>query len=335
MRIASHDLTERVFIVAEVGNNHEGDFQVARELVQSAAECGADAVKFQTFRTELFVRRSDQRRFAQLSSYELDREQFVELFALARELGLVPFSTPLDLVSAEFLYQHVDAIKIASGDNDCWPLIASAVRSGKPLIISTGLSDFEHVRTILDFVRGEGGEGAVERLALLHCVCSYPVPAAQASLRSVAFLAERLSCTVGYSDHTVGIDAAPLAVALGARIIEKHFTLDHDHSEFRDHKLSADPDELGQLVARVRAAEQLLGTASKCVQSCEEPLLEPVRRSIVAARDLEKGTRLEAEDLGWMRPGSGLRPGREGLLIGKTLTTDREVGEAIQLQDVE
>jgi N,N'-diacetyllegionaminate synthase len=325
-----------VFIVAEIGNNHEGNFEVAQKLVRAAAESGVDAVKFQTFRTEHFVSHKETARFARLKSFELTQEQFTRLAELARSLGLLFMSTPLDMGSADFLAGLVDAFKIASGDNNFLPLIARAVESGKPVIISTGASDLEQVKSTVAFARGRAqAVGSTGGLAILHCVTSYPAPPSEVNLLAIPLLARELGCEVGYSDHTQGIDASWLSVAVGARIVEKHFTLDHHYSDFRDHQLSADPAEMRILVQKIREASVLLGVAEKQVQPSERPTVPVVRRSIVAARALRAGDRLGMADIGWVRPAGGLPPGEEHLIVGRTLRRDIAAGDNLAVADVE
>lgn len=336
MIIGNFSTGDRVLIVAEVGNNHEGNFEIAKELVHKAAECGVDAVKFQTFNTENYVSRSNVERFNQLKRFELTYSQFEELSRLAKSLGLLFISTPLDLPSARFLEAIVDAMKIASGDNNFYHLIAQVARTNKPLIISLGLADAEHAERTVAFVKRQWEQQGLEgQLALLHCVSSYPVPPDQANLRSIQFLAEKFECSVGYSDHTLGIEAALLAVALGACIIEKHFTLDKNYSDFRDHQLSADPAEMRLLVEKVRLASSMLGKHEKKIQPAEEPGLQAFRRSIVAGRDLPRGHRIAWGDLTWIRPAVGLPPGEEGRLLDRKLKRNLSFGEPILPVDVE
>lgn len=341
MKLATADTSQRVLVVAEIGNNHEGDFAAAQELVRRAAQAGADAVKFQTFRTELFVRPGDAARVAQLKRFELEFEQFASLGELARSVGLLFISTPLDTESAAFLPRICDALKIASGDNNFVPLIECAAASGKPLIVSGGLATLDELRGCCAMIRNvwrkrnslHGGPAADsdfrERLAVLHCVSSYPAPADQANLSAIATLGRELGVTPGYSDHTLGIDAAALSVVAGARIVEKHFTLDKRRSSFRDHQLSADADDMRELVRRIRQYEALLGDGEKRAQPCEREGLVTLRRSIVARRDLAAGHRIRPGDLRWQRPGDGLPPGREAELIGRTLGRALRAGENV------
>jgi len=336
MKIGEFDLEDRVLIVAEIGNNHEGNFEVARELVRQAVECGADAIKFQTFKTEHFVSKSDTQRFNRLKSFELSYPQFEELSHLTKSLGKLFISTPLDLASAEFLDQIVDAYKIASGDNNFYPLIECAAKTGKPMIVSSGLTDLAQLTKTKQFVEAQWRKrGIKQELAILHCVSSYPVPPEQANLAAIPFLARELGCVIGYSDHTIGIDACLIAVALGAQIIEKHFTLDKSYSDFRDHQLSADPSEMKRFIEQVGRVRSMLGRPEKDIQPCEAPLLPLIRRAIVAADELPAGHRLRFSDLTWLRPPNGLTPGDEGQLIGRKLNRALAFGETIELSDLE
>jgi len=330
MHVGSIDLDRQVLLVAEIGNNHEGDFGVAKELIRCAAEAGVQAVKFQTYRTRDFVRPSDTQRVERLQRYELTSSQFEELAGLAHASGLLFLSTPLDLRSAQVLAPIVDAYKIASGDNDFLALIDVVCDSDKPVIVSSGASYLERLVTTTDYIRARWQRrGVTGRLAVLHCVSSYPVPNDEANLASIPYLAASLDAVIGYSDHTIGIDAAVAAVAAGARIIEKHFTLDKSRTTFRDHQLSADVEDMKALVAAVHATERLLGRPGKTIQPCERDLVRQIRRSIVAASDLPAGHRLSAGDLTWMRPGDGFPPGTEAQLIGRLLKHSIRVGEPI------
>ena len=336
MRIADTDLSERVLIVAEIGNNHEGSYALAEELIGRAAEAGVDAVKFQTFRTEHYVSRRDDARFERLKSFELSHDEFTKLAAVARQEGIVFLSTPFDLESVRFLDALVPAFKIASGDNTFYPLIDTVARRGKPILLSTGLADttrVQHAKAVIEAVWAE--IGVAPGLALLHCVSSYPVPPAQANLAAIGRLRAEFDCTIGYSDHTLGIEACRVAASLGARIIEKHFTLDKNHSEFRDHQLSADPGEMTELVRAVRQTETLLGSGEKRPQECEQTAERALRRSITAVRGLASGAVVTWEDITWVRPGGGLPPGKEHLILGRKLAKPVRGGDRITLESVQ
>jgi len=336
MKIGGFDTDERVFIIAEIGNNHEGNFALAEKLVHLAKEAGADAVKFQTFQTEHYVSRKQSERFARLKSFELQHEDFKRLAEIAQTLGLAFISTPFDLHSAEFLGGIATALKIASGDNTFYPLIETAAKQGKPLLISGGMADISELQKAEALVRDTwSGAHIHQDLALLHCVASYPVPVEQANLGAIVHMKNALQCTIGYSDHTIGIEAATIAVALGARIIEKHFTIDHHYSSFRDHQLSADPSEMAELVQRVKNVQAMLGSGVKQPQECEKEMIVQSRRSIVTARDLATGEKIGWDDITWVRPAGGLPPGAEGEVIGKRLRNGLAMGEQLTREVVE
>ena len=253
MKIGNVDTDKKVLIVAEIGNNHEGNFEVAQKLLQQAVACGVDAVKFQTFRTEHYVARSDESRFNRLKSFEFTADQFRSLEKLARSLNVLFLSTPFDLVSVDVLAPLVDAFKVSSGDFSFFPLIARVLKTKKPVIFSTGVSDVALIDGVAKFIRNEGVDPS--KIAFLHCVSSYPVPPEQANLNSISFLKNHVPFTVGYSDHTIGVEAAVASVAAGARIVEKHFTLDKNYSSFRDHQLSADLADMNSQLAAATILE--------------------------------------------------------------------------------
>jgi N,N'-diacetyllegionaminate synthase len=336
MRIGDFDTSERVFIIAEVGNNHEGDFSLATQLIHAAARSGADAVKFQTIAPEQLVSATEEARVAQLNRFAFTDTQFAQLAREARAAGVLFLSTPFYLDAVSMLDPHVPAFKIASGDNNFFALHDAIARTGKPVILSTGFADLSTIQDAVTRIAATwDSAGTRSELALLHCVSSYPVPPAEANLRAIATLSASFpDATIGYSDHTIGIDAAVASVALGACIIEKHFTIDKQYSDFHDHQLSADPDDLAALVTRVRAIEEMLGDGWKEVQAGEAANAIHGRRSIAAARALAPGHVITAEDLTWVRPGSGLPPGDESRIIGKSIRHPKAFGEHIHPEDL-
>jgi sialic acid synthase SpsE len=335
VRIGTFDTAERVLVIAEAGNNHEGDADRARALVRGAAGCGAHAVKFQTFKAAAFCRPSDAERFAQLSRFELSPAVFAELAALARAAGLLFISTPLDMESVGVLEPLVDAYKVASGDNNFYPLLDRIASTQKPVLVSTGISDLRQVQATVQRIRDAWRPSdASPGLAVLHCVSSYPAPVDDVNLAAIGVLQRETGLTAGYSDHTLGIDACVAAVAAGARIVEKHFTLDKETSSFRDHKLSADPAEMTRLVREVGRMSALVGRPEKVVRNSERAGVTQYRRSIVAAADLPAGHTLSEADLTWLRPGGGLPPGDESRLVGRVLARPIARGDQILASDV-
>jgi len=335
VKIGEFDLNDKVMVIAEIGNNHEGSYGLAEEMIGLAKQAGASAVKFQVMVPEKLSTVLDSGRIEQLKRFQLSYEQFEKLHDAAKSEGIIFLATPFDIESAQFLESLVPAYKVSSGDNDFYPLLSTIAKTGLPILLSSGLADMEQIRRSKTFIETQWRENGVDgEMAILHCVTSYPTEANEANLLAIRTIADQFQLTVGYSDHTLGIEAAILSVALGSRVIEKHFTIDKYYSEFRDHQLSADPAEMGRLVEEVLKAEVLLGDGVKSLQAGEQKLVENVRRSIVAVRDLAEGTILNIEDLSWVRPGGGLKAGQEKELCRKTLTKDISKGHKIQLSDV-
>ncbi|MFC1584528.1 N-acetylneuraminate synthase family protein [Fibrobacterota bacterium] len=335
MKIGKFDIIEKCFIVAEIGNNHEGDVSLACELIGRAAECGVDAVKFQTYRTDHYVNGADKHRADMLRKFELTYGDFEKLAGRAGELGLEFLSTPFDIASAEFLSTIVSALKISSSDLTFYPLLETCAETGLPLVLSTGLSNLQEIGRAVELLQARWKEnGLSQQMALLHCIASYPAPPEETNLRALRTLRREFGCAIGYSDHTIGSTAAIMAIAQGARIIEKHFTLDHHYSDFRDHLLSAEPEEMKELVRSVRQAESMLGTGEKVPQPCEKPSLSLMRRSITAATDLAEGDLITFDNITWTRPAGGLPPGEESRIIHKRAARGIRRGEMITQENV-
>jgi sialic acid synthase SpsE len=336
MKIVNNDLNNKVFIVAEIGNNHEGDFSVAQEMIGKAAENGADAVKFQTFIPE-HISGGDPLRLKRLQGFRFTNEQFEKLAKFASEQGIIFFSTPFDPVSAKFLNTIQPVFKIASSDNDYLSLIKTVASFGKPMIVSSGMAELVGLDLVCEEVNNVWSEKNINPgLALLHCVSSYPTPPEQANLNAITTLKKQFpEQIIGYSDHTLGVQAAISSVALGARIVEKHFTLDKNYSDFRDHQLSADPEDLKIMVEKIREVELLLGTGEKILQKNETEILGALRRSVAASRNLPIGTILTNDDLIWIRPGTGITMGKANQIIGKRLCRPLSYGELISSVDVD
>jgi len=330
MKIGKHDLNKDILVVAEIGNNHEGSYALAEELIGKAVETGVGAVKFQAFRTEKYVNYKERERFQKLKKFELTYEEFEKLGKYAHNAGILFLSSAFDLESARFMGHIVDALKIASADNTFYPLISEMAKTGKPLIISSGLVNLDQLNQALYLIKTTWMEDGInQHLAVLHCVSSYPVALEQANLKAITELKRTLKCTVGYSDHTMGIEAAVVAAAMGAQIIEKHFTIDTNYSDFRDHSLSADPESMAKLVERINQVRSMLGDGAIALADCEKEDAKTLRRSIAAGRDLAAGTILKWEDITWIRPGYGIPPGKENEVLGRQLKRNLVQGDII------
>lgn len=333
MKIGNFDLNKNVLVVAEIGNNHEGDFNLAKEMVRVAAQTGVGAVKFQSIIPDSLVSPLQKERVDQLSRYAFSKKQFFQLAEIAHEEGILFLSTPFCLETLKWIQDIVPAIKIASGDNNYHVLLQAVGEIGKPVILSTGMATESDIQQAYQSIEsGARKSGHKTEIILLHCVSAYPTPPDQANLKAILSLSSQFQCMVGYSDHTLGIDAALLSVALGGRLIEKHFTLSKNQSTFRDHALSVDPGELTELVRRVKETEQLLGDGSLQHHETESSMKLSGRRSIVAKENLPAGHDIRLEDLTWLRPGDGLKPGEEYILIGRTLKRNVVKGEKLTLE---
>jgi N,N'-diacetyllegionaminate synthase len=330
----------RVFIIAEAGVNHNGSIDLALQLIDAAKASGADAVKFQTFRADLLATRSAgkaayqkrttsntaESQFEMLQRLELDRAAHGRLIEHCQRVGIQFLSSPFDEASADLLAaMNVPLFKVPSGEITNFPFLEHLARKGRPLILSTGMSTLGEVEEAVHVLQVAG----VSKLTLLHCVTEYPAPYAEVNLRAMQTLKSAFGLPVGYSDHTPGIDIAIAAAALGAEVIEKHFTLGRSLPG-PDHAASLEPVELEQMVAAIRHVEAALGNGIKTPAPCELPNIGVARKSVVAARSLSAGHQLVTGDLEIKRPGSGLAPRLLPALIGRTLRTGVAKDELIR-----
>lgn len=332
MTVTSFSISDRVigpgqppFVVAELGINHGGDLATARRMLISAAEAGADAVKLQTFRTQKFLARSSEY-FEVLRGAELPTEAVAELMQLSAEKGVVLFSAVFDEDSADLLESlDAPAYKIASGDLTHLPLLRHVASVGKPMIISTGGSTlteidsaFEAVRTVNKYLP----------IALLHCVSNYPTDSAETNLACMATMRDRWQVPVGFSDHTLGNVTAIAAAALGAELIEKHFTLDRS-APGPDHALSADPAGFADLVNGVRTAQSTIGRREKAPVE-DRNFIPQFRRGVTADLAIPAGTVVTRNMLAIKRPGTGIEPDRIDDVVGCTAGRDIAADETLQ-----
>ena len=330
---------KRVFVIAEAGVNHNGDMAIAEKLIDAAADAGADAVKFQTFKADrvagldapkaAYQTRTTDAAESQrdmLRRLELPQAAHAPLMARCAGRGIEFMSTPFDTASAELLAGlGVKRIKIGSGELTNIPFLRAVARLGLPMILSTGMADLDEIGETLDAVRAAGCHDA----SLLHCVSNYPAEPADANLRAMKTMAEKFGLPVGYSDHTMGTAVAIAAVALGAAIIEKHFTLDRAMTG-PDHAASIEADELADMIAAIRSVEVCLGDGIKRPAESEMENRRLVRRSLVAARDIAKGAALTEAMMDALRPGTGLPPIAGDRLIGRTAKRDIPAGTLLR-----
>lgn len=326
------------FIVAEAGVNHNGELELAHRLVDSAADAGAEAVKFQTFRPDELVARgaeaapyqrirSNSEQHSMLAQLALPDTAWAELADHAAERNLVFLSTAFDEASAVAIVAlGVPALKVPSGELNNLPFIRTLAAHGLPLLISTGMGNIDEVKAAVE------AAGAAPGIALLHCVSAYPAPEAEANLKAITTMRKAFDVPVGWSDHTLGAVTAVAAVALGAALLEKHLTLDRGMPG-PDHDASADPDQFAAYVRDVRTATAALGDGDKRPTSAEEENRFHARRSVHAAKDLVRGHLLEPSDVVLLRPADGLPPDVD--VIGRRLARDIRSASPINEDDLE
>lgn len=325
-----------VFIIAEAGVNHNGSLDLALKLINAAHDAGADAVKFQTFRAGDVVTpdaaTADYQRantgeinqFDMIRKLELDEDAHRTLAEHARAIGIEFFSTPFSHEALDMLVRlGVSRIKLASGEITNKPLLEHAAATGLPLLLSTGMATLDEVRRAVLWInerRANLGFDAIgaDQLSLLHCTSAYPAPAEALNLSAIVTMAKSIGLPVGYSDHSLGSEAALAAVALGATVIEKHLTLDNSLPG-PDHRASAEPHDFAALVRSIRTVSSMLGDGVKRPHPIEQNTLDVARRSVVVVRSLTKGHVLAAEDLALRRPGKGIAPEYLKSLIGRSL----------------
>lgn len=342
----------RTSLIAEIGVNHNGRLDLAMQLVEIAADAGASAAKFQTFRADQITVRNtatvkyqmdrsgadDQ--YAMLEKLELGAEDHEKLARRCAELGIEFLSTAFDLDSLDLLCRlGIKRIKIPSGEVANPQYLRGCARKGLPIILSTGMADLEEVREAVRIVTSEPAFSKVPStadepsLVVLHCTSAYPTNFEDVNLRAMTTMERELAVPVGYSDHSVGITVAPIAVAMGAQVIEKHVTLDRNMPG-PDHSASIEPDELAALVRAISHAELVLGDGVKRPQAAEIEARDLVRRGLKAGRDLAAGTVLTERDIAVLRPATGLAPSRFDSAIGRTLIRSLKTGDPIEASDL-
>lgn len=330
----------KIFIIAEAGVNHNGNIEIAKKLVDKAALAGADAVKFQTFKAENLVCRNAQKakyqmettnkeesQLAMLKRLELTRDMHECLIDYCNQKNIMFLSTPFDVESLHFLVQcNIGIIKIPSGEITNYPYLKAVGQTGRRVIISSGMSTLKEVEDAIEVLKDNGSK----EITVLHCNTEYPTPYGDVNLKAMLTLKEELGVAVGYSDHTQGIEIPVAAAALGASIIEKHFTLDKN-MEGPDHKASLEPDELEAMVRAIRHIELALGNGKKEPSQSERKNIEIVRKSIVARCDIKKGDIFTEENLTTKRPGTGISPMHWNEVINRSAKKSFHEDELIEV----
>ena len=334
---------EPCFIIAEAGVNHNGSIELAKKLIDVAIKAEVDAVKFQTFRAEDVVVKSakkaeyqkettgDGSQYEMIKKLELTEHDFKELADYAKRKGILFLSSPFDKESVNILDEiNVPSFKIASGEITNFSLLKHIAKKEKPIILSTGMSTLGEVEEALNVIRSEGAKDII----LLHCVSNYPAKIEDVNLRAMETLKNVFKIPVGFSDHTLGITASIAAVALGACVIEKHFTLDRNLSG-PDHRASLEPDELKEMVKTIKDVENALGDGIKRPTTNEGEIKKIVRRSVIAKVDILEGTVITEDMLDVKRPGTGIEPKYFDFIVGMRAKKDIKKSDIVTWKMIE
>lgn len=331
-----------MIVIAEAGVNHNGSLKMAKELIRTAADANADYVKFQTFNSKLVVTESADKadyqikntgvkesQLEMISKLELSHRDHHELIEHAKQCGIKFISTAFDLPSVDFLRElDCELFKIPSGEITNLPYLRHVGACGKPIILSTGMSSLGEIENALKILEDSGTDR--EKITLLHCTSEYPAPLVDVNLRVIKTLQQAFGLNVGYSDHTEGIEVAIAAVALGATIVEKHFTLDKSLPG-PDHKASVEPEELKSLVNALRNINIALGDGRKRVTTSELENIKVARKSLVAATGIKKGEHFTIKNITVKRPGVGINPMRYDEIIGRLAPRDFDKDDLIEI----
>lgn len=331
---------KKTFIIAEAGVNHNGSFELAKQLVDKAVWAGADCIKFQTFNSKNLVSKNAQKAEYQkkttdssesqldmLKKLELSKEQFVELRDYCNQKGIMFLSTPFDLESIDFLASiGLKTWKVPSGEITNYPFLRAIGKRKESVIMSTGMCTLVEVQNAISVLR----EFGTDDITLLHCTTEYPAPYDSVNLKAMLTLKKEFGYRVGYSDHTNGIEIPVAAVAMGACVIEKHFTLDKN-MEGPDHKASLEPEELKQMVVSIRNVEVALGDGVKQPSEAEKKNIAIARKSIVAACDIKQGEKFTENNLTAKRPGNGISPMRWNEVVGKIAIRNFYADETVEI----
>jgi len=334
-------MSNKTFIIAEAGVNHNGSIKLAKKLVQVAKEAGADAVKFQTFITENSISKNakkaeyqiqntgiEETQFEMVKKLELSFAEFKELFDYCNTNDILFLSTPFDFESIDFLNNEIgmEIFKVPSGEITNVPYLIKVAQTNKKVILSTGMSTIEEIQLAVDLLVQNG----CSEYSILHCTTEYPAPIEDVNLNCMSTLKNAFHCSIGYSDHTEGIVVPIAAAALGAEIIEKHFTLDKT-MEGPDHKASLNPSELKEMIDAIRKTEMALGSYEKKPSPSELGNVLVARKSIVAKTSIKRGDVFNTENITTKRPGDGISAARWFEVLGQKATRDYEAEDQIEL----
>ncbi len=335
-----------VLIIAEAGVNHNGDMGLAKKLILTAKDSGADYVKFQTFITELNISRTAKKanyqientksvesQFEMVKKLELSFDNFLELIDYCKNIGIKFLSTGFDIPSIDFLTNHIEIFKVPSGEITNYPYLKKLASFNKPVILSTGMATIEEIKEAITVLTS--AQLTTKNITVLHCNTEYPTPMEDVNLLAMQTIAKECVVEIGYSDHTLGIEVPIAAVALGARVIEKHFTLDRSLPG-PDHRASLEPKELKKMVEAIRNIELAIsGTGKKTPSKSEIKNIPIARKSIHLKLALKNGAIIKTEDLIPLRPGTGISPMNWNAIIGKKVNRDLPKNHLLSFSDLD
>ena len=319
---------KKTLIIAEVGKNPEGNFNVAKKLIKSAKKSGADAVKLQYIDPDKFFHRSQKKNIKKYRKFFLNKKNLENLKLFADKLKIKLFTTFFDLYNLKKLGKNFKFFKIASSDNNFKELIKEVLKKKKPTFISLGLLEKSEINNLVTFLK-KIDKKVYNYVSLLYCISSYPAKEEEINLKMISFLKKKFpNFSIGYSDHSIGNEACYAAVSLGAEVIEKHFTLSKKFSKFRDHQLSADPEEMSTLVKSVRKIETMIYSKNKTNNQKKNTKI--FRRSIFLKRNIKKGEKIKKKDLIYLRPEIGVKLEEENQILGKKIKIDLKKNSPIK-----
>ncbi len=326
------------YLIAEIGGNHEGDFDYAKKLTQLACESGVDAVKHQIYTGDSIVSKiEDPQRNQHFKRFELNPEQYIALAKQCQQNSVEFLASVWDINAIEWIDPYLARYKVGSGDLTAYPILKNIVSTGKPIILSTGLATLEEIRDAVKYIQGlDVRYKQKQNLALLQCTSMYPIPDNEANLNAMNLLREEFNLTIGYSDHTIGTEAVQIAYSMGAEIIEMHFTNSREGKTFRDHQVSFTCDEIKHLIMGMKYIREIQGVSGKQPTNSEIETNHTVsfRRAVYPLRDLPKGTVIDENDITVLRPNHGIDARDFDKVVGQTVQKDLRALEKMDWDDL-
>ena len=333
MKIQDFNTKKKIFLIAEIGNNHEGSLKIAKKLIFLAKKNGANAVKFQYINPEKLVNKKifpDKINF--LKKICLNIDQFHELEAYSKKIGIIFLCSIFDYTKINEFKKIVPAFKIASGDNNLINTINHVAKFNKPILLSTGMLKNDEIKTVINKINIKKNQ-LMSKLCVLHCVSNYPLKNKDINLQKIDYL-KKLNVTIGYSDHSIGIQACIVAASLGARVIEKHFTIDHNFSDFRDHQLSMNPEQLKILSKSLKEVNEILGKNINTIPTSEKNNISNNRRGIYSKIKISKGQKIKNNNIILLRPEGKLSAFNLKKILGKRVKKDIKELEELTLDKI-